>query len=807
MMVSGYKPMPIVGSLEFGQSFPLGLAIALLVLLGVFSLLVYLRENIKYPGVRWLLLLLRLCVLGWLLFLILKPLWVEQETVKTPRPIVLLIDNSKSMQQQDQRTTNEDRLRVNIAFSNWPAEAVKAPARPSRQELVKQALGGQKLELLKKLSEKGPVQAYLFGRSSRRLSEEDLGKFALGGSDQSPYKANEPETRLFDAILERVRQESTDTPAAIVVLTDGRDIGSSASLEEAAKECQARGVPLYVYGVGCSTLESLQVKEVIAPEIVFVKDTAAVRVRWRAQGINKGEFNVQLSLNGQLIDEKGVPVIEGLEDYEYEFKFVPRKDQVTSGSGEFVATVTLDRKEDTLTDSLSRAVRIADDKVKVLYLEGQPRFEYKFLRNVLLRDRRVDLTVFQTDADPEVTRVKPYIREFPDRKDLFAYNMIILGDFPREAMGENGPELIREFVEKGGGLILLAGRLHAPAEYVNTKLSEALPVECQEIKFVADPGLKPTAFLPRRTLQGERSEMLSLADDPKLNAQYWQELPPIFWHYPVTRLRPGATALLVHPTATLENGAPMPIIAMQYYGRGLSVFWGMEETWAWRQNKEDEFYARLWGQLIYRIGLSGISNNRRAQLALDTVDPVVGQTSRLYARLFDSDFEPLKAPEVTAVLVQTDAKTGQEKTQTVLLKPIPDRPGEYSLDLPHDQPGSFTVRLPDFAESEGKAVVPGISYRVSYPPDSELLPTPMAEEELRRLVRLARGFTRGPEGGKLGDWLFREEDLYQLPASIEPQETISERRKETVLWNYWTLSIFVGLIALEWVGRRLANLT
>jgi hypothetical protein len=234
----------------------------------------------------------------------------------------------------------------------------------------------------------------------------------------------------------------------------------------------------------------------------------------------------------------------------------------------------------------------------------------------------------------------------------------------------------------------------------------------------------------------------------------------------------------------------------------------MEETWAWRQNKEDEFYARLWGQLIYRIGLSGISNNRRAQLALDTVDPVVGQTSRLYARLFDSDFEPLKAPEVTAVLVQTDAKTGQEKSQTVLLKPIPDRPGEYSLDLPHDQPGSFTVRLPDFAESEGKAVVPGISYRVSYPPDSELLPYP---DGGRRIAAAGppstRGSTAGPEGGKLGDWLFREEDLYQLPTSIEPQETISERRKETVLWNYWTLSIFVGLIALEWVGRRLANLT
>lgn len=799
--------MPVVGYLEFGQSFSLWLTVALFVLLGLFSLLVYLRENIKYPGVRWVLLFFRLCVIGWLLFLILKPLWVEEEIVKTPRPIVVLIDNSKSMQQQDQRTTNEDRLRVNIAYTNWSDEAVKAPARPTRQDFVKLAINGQKLGLLKKLAEKGPVQAYLFGRTSRRLSEEDLSKFAEASSEKLPYKASEPETRLYDAILERVRQESVDMPAAIVVLTDGRDIGSSVTLEEAAKECLARGVPLYVYGVGCSNLESLQVKEVIAPEIVFVKDTATVRVRWRAQGITKGEFNVQLNLNGQLIDEKGVPVIEGLEDYEHEFKFVPRKDQITSGAGELVATVTLDRKEDALTDSLNRAVRVADDKVKVLYLEGQPRFEYKFLRNVLLRDRRVDLTVFQTDADPDVTRVKPYIREFPDRKDLFSYNMIILGDFPREVLGENGPELIREFVEKGGGLILLAGRLHAPAEYVNTKLAEALPVEFQEIKFVPDPGLKPSGFLPRRTLQGERSEMLSLADDPKLNNQYWQELPPIYWHYPVTKLRPAATALLVHPTATLENGAAMPIIAMQYYGRGLSVFWGMEETWAWRQNKEDEFYARLWGQLIYRIGLSGINNSRRAQLSLDYSDPVVGQTSRLYARLFDTEFEPLKAPEVTAVLVQTDVKTGKEKTQTVLLKPIPDRPGEYSLDLPHDQPGSFTIRLPDFGESESKDTVPAISFRVGYPPDSELLPTPLAEEDLRRLVRLARGFNRGPEGGKPGDWLFREEDLSQLPASIAPQEVVSERRKETVLWNFWTLSIFAGLIAVEWVARRLANLT
>src|SRR5207245_2757729 len=113
--------------------------------------------------------------------------------------------------------------------------------------------------------------------------------------------------------------------------------------------------------------------------------------------------------------------------------------------------------------------------------------------------------------------------------------------------------------------------------------------------FVGKNDIRQQGFEPTLTRTGERQEMLSLADTREENLRVWRELPAMYWHYPVTRLRPGGTSLLAHPTLKAGD-EPMPLLATQYFGRGLVLFVGFEETWRWRFNAPENF-DRFWGQV------------------------------------------------------------------------------------------------------------------------------------------------------------------------------------------------------------------
>ena len=160
-------------------------------------------------------------------------------------------------------------------------------------------------------------------------------------------------------------------------------------------------------------------------------------------------------------------------------------------SSEVAANVKL-QEDDSFSDRTKQPVRIVDGKVKVLYVENLPRREYKFIQPVLDRDRRVLARFFLIEGDPKLAQNKPdpvsgamFLDRFPDNfpdaasidPDQRPYDLLILGDVPITTLGKDGPRAIQKFVKEGGGLILIAGQQHAPAEYVASPLAEVLPVE------------------------------------------------------------------------------------------------------------------------------------------------------------------------------------------------------------------------------------------------------------------------------------------------------------------------------------------
>src|SRR5439155_15696428 len=152
--------------------------------------------------------------------------------------------------------------------------------------------------------------------------------------------------------------------------------------------------------------------------------------------------------------------------------------------GEFDLTASIDpRADETVRDNNVRAqrLRIIDAKIKILLVDQSPRWEFRYLQAMLLRDRRVDLKCFLVEGDPGISRdtTAPYLAQFPSRKDdLFQYDLVIFGDVDPKSISSAQLENISELVSRfGGALVMVAGKRFAPQAYKVSVLERLLPVE------------------------------------------------------------------------------------------------------------------------------------------------------------------------------------------------------------------------------------------------------------------------------------------------------------------------------------------
>ncbi|MCS7046177.1 MAG: VWA domain-containing protein [Gemmataceae bacterium] len=790
--------------LHFRGLLPWWLALVVLVGLGAVVGYMYRQERGEFGPVRRSVMIgLRIVLLAMVLFFLARPLLLAEFTGQRRSGVVVLLDNSQSMSQRDRRVREVDQLRVALAKDLLPPTTkitgddpaalppvpAETPKDPSRAELVRWVLANPKLKLAEGLANHGPLRPYLVGQRLRGTLDE-AGPGAPLERLLASFRADEAKTALADAIYEVLQRKDGDTPAAIVVISDGQDNASKYTLAEAGAEAARLGVPLHLWGVGSSDAASLAIKEVAAPDTLFVDDTITVPIRWRALGFQQGTIEVVVTLGGKEVARKERAVQLGA-DVRDVISFVVPKGKDKEELRDLVVRVQL-KGSNQFRDDMRREVRVVDRKIRVLVIEHSPRFEYKFLQAALLRDRRVEADFLLVQADPKVAKSgPPFLPEFPPSRAKFfdaRYNVILLGDVAATYLGREHLDWIKEFVEKRGGLIVLAGRQHMPATYLGTPLAEMLPVEFTAQKFKLDPEARTQEYPPTLTEAGQRTDWLALADGPEDNLKTWSELPGFFWHYPVTKLRPAAVSLVVNARAKMGD-QPMPIVAAHWYGQGQVIFLGTDETWRWRYNVQDKLFVRFWGQLIYQAGLPSLlgESAKRVHVALERSQAVLGQPGSIYVRLLDKLFNPRLDPQVEAQLEYLDAQPGQPRLRKLTLQAVPGRPGDYRALLPHDHPGRFVFKVanPDTAT---------FSYRVEPPPLHELDEIGMAEKELRELAELS--------GGRF----YREEDLAGLAEAITTRHTPFTRRQEILLWNPLAFLVFLALITAEWLVRKFSNL-
>ena len=217
-----------------------------------------------------------------------------------------------------------------------------------------------------------------------------------------------------------------------------------------------------------------------------------------------------------------------------------------------------DRERRADNNRLVRTIHVRKEKLKVLFVEGYPRYEYRYLKNFLEREETVDLGVVLLSADPEYSEQDLFaLPTFPASKDdLFQYDVVILGDADPSFLSASQMANLREFVtEKGGGMLFVAGEEFNPLAYKGTPLEPLLPIQLAEARNPTAVGNAVAAFRPRLTPEGRASPIFRFGDDEATSIRVWENLPELFWFLEAPRKQPAAFVLAEHPTLRGADGA------------------------------------------------------------------------------------------------------------------------------------------------------------------------------------------------------------------------------------------------------------
>jgi hypothetical protein len=769
---------------------------------------------------RWGLAALRTILLLMVTAMLTRPVLRLTVEGSVRRSLVILVDGTKSMDLPEHRSEPDDLKRAAIGMGllnpekglsqNIDASQSASVASVHRLALIKSVLSGSGANGLKlddRVAGDFDVRAFLFGAQNSPgplLTEIDSPPTQPGDSQSTDVPADvkgwswvdrlgadASSTAIGDAIRQGLARTRGLPLAGIWVITDGQN-NSGSSIHSAAELARDSGVPLYLYGVGITAPKDVAVEKPFGPEIAFLNDEATVNVRVRSQGLAGQSGRLSLLMDGKEVDHADVHY-GSTDEQVIPLKFTPTQ----PGTVELTSTIPPRPDESVVTNNTSSTrIRVIDGKIKVLFIEQSPRWEFKYLQALLMRDRRVDLKCVLTEGDPGIASGpdSPYLAQIPPSRDeMLKFDLIILGDVDPHVFSASQMDWVRTFVAQfGGGLLCISGRQFNPWAYAGTPIEKMLPidVDADSARARTMDSANTAAIHPELTAPGRASPMLRLSDDLQENQRIWDEdLPPLYWDARVARAKPAATVLLADPDRNKESKyGPMPIIALQQYQVGQVMFVGTDNVWRWRKNQGDRYYTALWGQIVQRLALTHLlGGSKRTQIRVDKDTYNVGDKVTIDARLYDKEFAP-----VTDAAVRGQSQLEGTVPSEVSLRPTPDQPGTYHAEFSAAAPGHYQFWVergddPEVAKTR-------VDFTV-VEPRQETEDTAMNESALRDAAAVSNGR------------FFREEDLYQLPDTLKNS---TDHVNSTVEAEVWSSPLyFLTLLALatvEWVWRKASQL-
>ena len=378
----------------------------------------------------------RLVALALVVASLFEPTAVVSETHTQPRTLPVLIDVSESMSMKDERKNTEDIVAAAAALGMLgdetlePEELVmrldadqrQSIQTASRLDLARGILRHPAAPVFKDLGESLDISFHSFGRSTQILSDDS----SIGNDALNALTAAEPATAIA-ASLEAVAKSGATTPAGIVLLTDGIENTSSQRIEAVLQDLGARGIPVFPVPVGLEQPDDVSIRNTVMQEVAFSGDSVPVQVQILSKGYEKRTARLTIQLNDRQVFQRTIRLKGGLQFEDVEFNM----DLYEKGAARVaVAIEPFDDEISVANNRVERSIRVVNEKVNVLYIEGNNRWEFRYLSAILKRDPRLNTTFISSSAGPDFARNSPeHIERFPSkREEAFKYDLVILGD-------------------------------------------------------------------------------------------------------------------------------------------------------------------------------------------------------------------------------------------------------------------------------------------------------------------------------------------------------------------------------------------
>jgi uncharacterized membrane protein len=713
--------------------------------------------------------------------------------------LVVLIDDSRSMNHTDDYQVSEVRTKLAALIQS------NGDSAPRRLALVQALLTRGNAAWLDRLIAGRQVKLHVFRCSERAERIADL-----DGEDRSAcveaiqaLKATGGASRLGLAVESVLQEFRGSALAGIVFFTDGVTTDGD-DVVAAAQHAARAGIPLYPVGVGdAQDPRDLVLHDLQVDDAVHVRDRLVFEARVTVRGGLRattaavtlsewqGDHWTPIKRDTVALDPSGKPV-------RIRLAHAPTQ----AGERRFAIDVPVQSDEsDPSNNRLERTIYVAEaQRTRILYVEGYPRYEYRFLKSLLEREseavrgnKSIELSVLLADADPEHAKQdRTAVDAFPATRDeLFRqFDLIILGDVdPRHAkLGEKHLQWLADFVkEKGGGLLVIAGSQYTPRAYRETPLADVIPIELTS-NSDNDDAERVNPFRLRLTPVGQMHPLFRLAPDESENQAVWDRLMPLFWSAGPLRPKPAAETLVVRPAGAGLNGEPLAV--QQFVGAGRVLYFGFDESWRWRRREDERFYNQFWIQTVRFLARTRVG---RSDLRLDRQTPYrQGEPIRITVR-FPDDVPP-PAPDVAVqVSVEATSAGGEVETQMLRLARVEGSRAVYEALVTRTQTGSYRFRL---VSPPNNGPPPEAVARV-LPPPSEMDNLKLNHTDLERAALVSRGRYYA-----LGDADRLPEELPELP-----RVALHQPRPPYLLWSHPAVfALGFVLIAVEWLLRKRRHL-
>jgi len=580
-------------------------------------------------------------------------------------------------------------------------------------------------------------------------------------------------SNIGSSIVQTLREASNTSLGALILVSDGAD--NSGNIDAATlSEIVSYGVPIHTVGIGREAIpEDLELTSIQLPQSALPGTTLSAGVSIiHDQG---GMTRIKVYNGDELISTEE---IELNANQNMTTAFI---DVEVSEPGELDLRFTLDPvngERNLANNSRAQVVDVPDGNYRILYIEGEPRWEYKFMQRALDEDPSVQLSTLlrvtpnkfyrQGIDDPD-----QLAEGFPlERSELFAYDALIIGSVELAEFNEEQQQMIHDFVsERGGSLMMLAGLnglgLGGWSESV---VSEVLPVRlaADDAAFVR----QQAKVIP--TPSGLASPILLFSDNPAENLERWNELPNIADYQNLGSLRPAATTLLEIDV----NGELQPLLVTQPYGKGQSYIMATGGTWRWQMSMplEDMSHETFWRQLA-----RGLVVNSPLPFELST--NIENEEIRVRAQVRDPDAEENQGLAVSAVV-----SSEYGPAMTLELLPSSNQPGVYEASFNPADTGLFSIEA---ISRVGNTPVSSVRSAIRYEQNQEAFAIRQNRDLLENLAAVT------------GGQYWQAQNWDELPEAISYSTAGITEQDIRYLWDAPIIFILLILLkAAEWLLRR-----